>query len=61
MFLERTREGHRQSDEQWNRLKATLGKFLRDGVGGAWPCMRVYIEVSGMKVWVTTKLSMSLG
>ena len=33
IFLERTREGHRQSDEQWNRFsKATLGKLLRDRV-----------------------------
>jgi len=37
-------------------LKATLGKLLRDWVGGGCICMRVYTEMSGMKVWVTTKL-----
>ena len=37
-------------------LKATLGKLLRDWVGGGCICMTVYTEVSEMKVWVTTKL-----
>ena len=32
IFLERTREGHCQSDEHWNRFKAMLGTLLRDGV-----------------------------
>ena len=31
IFLERTREGHRQSDEHWNVSKATFGKLLRRG------------------------------
>ena len=31
-FLERTREGHRQSDEHWNRFKDDTGKLLREGV-----------------------------
>ena len=26
IFLERTREGHRQSDEHWNRFKANVGE-----------------------------------
>ena len=26
IFLERTREGHRQSDEHWNRFKGKVGK-----------------------------------
>ena len=26
IFLERTREGHRQSDEHWNRLKGNVGE-----------------------------------
>ena len=30
--LERTREGHRQSDEHWNRFKGDAGELLRDGV-----------------------------
>ena len=32
-FLERTKEGHRQSDEHW---KATTGKLLRDGAESIW-------------------------
>ena len=33
IFLERTREGHRQSDEHWNRLKGNGGETSerRDG------------------------------
>ena len=34
--------------------------FTSDGGGGA-ICMRVYIGVGGMKVWVIAKISMSLG
>ena len=32
-LLERTREGHRQSDEHWNRFKGNLGETSerRDG------------------------------
>ena len=26
IFLERTREGHRQSDEHWNRFKGNVGQ-----------------------------------
>ena len=26
IFLERTREGHRQSDEHWNRFKGDVGE-----------------------------------
>ena len=26
IFLERTREGHRQSDEHWNRFKGNVGE-----------------------------------
>ena len=26
IFLERTGEGHRQSDERWNRFKGNAGK-----------------------------------
>ena len=26
LFLERTREGHRQSDEHWNRFKGNVGE-----------------------------------
>ena len=33
IFLERTREGHRQSDEHWNCFKGDVGKLVRDGVG----------------------------
>ena len=33
IFLERTREGHRQSDEHWNRFKGDVGETSeRDGV-----------------------------
>ena len=33
IFLERTREGHRQSDEHWNRSKCNVGETSerRDG------------------------------
>ena len=33
LFLERTREGHRQSDEPWNRFKGNVGETSerRDG------------------------------
>ena len=31
IFLDRTREGRRQSDEHWNSFKGTLVKRLRDG------------------------------
>ena len=34
IFLERAREGHRQSDEHWNRFNA--GEPLRDGVERIW-------------------------
>ena len=27
-----TREGHRQSDEHWNRFKGDVGETLRDGM-----------------------------
>ena len=32
IFLERTRDGHRRSDEHWNCFKGNVGKLLRDGV-----------------------------
>ena len=31
IFLERTREGHRQSDEQWNRFKGNVGDISETG------------------------------
>ena len=31
-FLERTRQGHFQSDGHWNGFKGSLRKLLRDGV-----------------------------
>ena len=32
IFHESTREGHRQSDEHWNRLKGSVGEtFKRQG------------------------------
>ena len=33
-FLEWTREGHRQSDEHWNRFKGNVGETF-EGRGGA--------------------------
>ena len=30
-LLERTRDGHCQSDEHWNCFKGNLGKLLREG------------------------------
>ena len=33
MFLERTRESHRHSDEHWNRFKGNIGEtVLRDRI-----------------------------
>ena len=32
IFLERTREGHRQSDKHWNCFKGNVGELLRDRV-----------------------------
>ena len=32
IFLERTKNGHRQANEQWNCFKGTLEKRLRDGM-----------------------------
>ena len=34
IFLERTREGHHQSDEHWNRFKGNVGEISERG-GGA--------------------------
>ena len=31
VFLERTREGHRQSDEHWNRFKGNVGETYETG------------------------------
>ena len=33
IFLERTREGHRQSDGHWNRFKGDVGETAERGVG----------------------------
>ena len=33
-FLERTREGHRQPDEHWNRFKGNVGETF-EKCGGA--------------------------
>ena len=35
IFLERTREGHRESDEHWNRFKGTVGE-TSERWGGAY-------------------------
>ena len=35
MFLERTREGHRQSDEHWDRFKGDVGGKCLKSRGGA--------------------------
>ena len=39
IFPERTREGHRQSDEHWNRFKGDVGETSdrRDGEHMAFP------------------------
>ena len=34
VFLKRTREGHRQSDEHWNRFKGNVGE-ISERRGGA--------------------------
>ena len=31
IFLERAREGHRQSDEHWNRFKGNVGETYETG------------------------------
>ena len=36
IFLERMREGRRQSDKHWNISKAMLGKLPRDGAEHVW-------------------------
>ena len=33
IFLERTREGHRQSDEHWNRFKGNLEETFERRIG----------------------------
>ena len=45
IFLERTREGHRQSDEHWNRFKGDNGN-ISEKMGGAhnlWAFPSAYI------------------
>ena len=49
-FLERTREGHHQSDEHWNCFKGNVGKLylLRDRVEYMWafPAHKYHLELN---------------
>ena len=41
IFLERTREGHHQSDEHWNHFKGDIGETSeRRGVG----CIQAFLS-----------------
>ena len=43
IFLERTREGHRESDKTGTVSKAALDRLLRDGVGASEAFPNAYI------------------
>ena len=45
IFLKRTREGHRQSDKNWNRLKGDIGE-TSESVERIWDFPSAYIPSS---------------
>ena len=47
VFRERTRKGHRQSEQYWNCSKATLGKLLRDWV----ECVCFFSPLNSASSW----------
>ena len=52
VFLERMREGHHQSDEHWNCLKAVLEKLLEDGVECIWAFSKYWYHNWTERLWV---------
>ena len=58
IFLERTREGHRQSDEQWNCFKGNAGeKFCETGCSayGLFRAHRYHLELNRTIVIIPTE------